>query len=197
MRTTTLLYFMLAALPFGAAGAADKLPADLKPLLAKGESVLAYERADLNGDGLPDVVFIVEPAKQKDNERASEEVPRTLKIAVRSANGSLRVVKQNDKVAFCEACGGMFGDPFAGLEASAKTFTVRNYGGSGWRWMFASTFNYSRRDATWQLVEVDTSSFHASEPLKTKDKSYRPPRHFGKIDIADFDPEHFEGVGAR
>jgi hypothetical protein len=199
MRSTTLLSFMLAVLPLcatGATGAKDKLPADLAPLVAQGESVLAYERADLNGDGLPDVVFIVEPRKRGDD-RANEEVPRTLKIAVRSANGSLRVVKQNDKVAFCEACGGMFGDPFAGLEASTKTFTVRHYGGSGWRWTFASTFDYSRRDATWQLVEVDTSAFNASEPEKTKDKSYHPPRHFGKIDIADFDPEHFEGVGAK
>jgi hypothetical protein len=199
-KTTTLLYSMLAALPLGATGAtgnSDKLPADLRPLVAKGESVLAFERADLNGDGLPDLVFIVEPVKRKDKDRASEEVPRTLKIAVRSANGSLRVVKQNDKVAFCEACGGTFGDPFEGLQASTRIFTVRNYGGSGWRWTVASTFNYSRRDATWQLVGVDTSSFHASEPGKTKDKRDRPPRHFGKIDIADFDPEHFEGVGAR
>jgi len=197
MRTTTLLYFMLAALPAGAAGAEDKLPADLVPLVAKGESVLAYTRADLNGDGLPDLVFIVEPAKANKDDRVDEEVPRTLKIAVRSPNGSLKVVKQNSKVAFCEICGGMFGDPFAGLDASTKSFTVGNYGGSGWRWSFGATFNYSKRDNTWQLVEVQTSSFHAADPENGEEKTLRPPRDFGKIDIADFDPAHFEGAGAR
>ena len=31
----------------------------------------------------------------------------------------------------------------------------------------------------------------------TKKKVLTPPRHFGKIDIAEFDPEHFLGQGRK
>lgn len=202
MHTTTalpsarLLHVLLFALP-GIAGAANTPPPELKQLVAKGESLLAYERADLNGDGRDDFVFIVEPAKRDPDARLHEEMPRTLKIAIRSANGSLKVVKQNSKLVLCEACGGAFGDPFAGLTAAARTLSVSNYGGSAWRWSDVSTFNYSRRDDTWQLVRVETASFHASKPDKQERKTYRPPRDFGKIDIADFDPEKFKGGGPR
>lgn len=202
MRTsTTLLYSFLFSLPglaLGAPGDPKGLPPELKRLVAKGESVLAYESADLNGDGLGDIVFIVEPLKPaRANQEEEEGAARTLKIAVRSSSGSLKVVKENSMVVLCEGCGGVFGDPFAGLSAAPKTFSVHHFGGSGWRWSTVATFKYSTRDDTWQLVEVDESSFHASEPDKQKNKTYRPPRSFGKIDIADFDPENFQGVGAK
>jgi hypothetical protein len=202
MRTsTTLLYSLLFSLPglaLGTTGDPKSLPPELKRLVAKGESVLAYESADLNGDGLGDIVFIVEPLQSaRGKQEDEEEATRTLKIAIRSSNGLLKVVKENSMVVLCEGCGGVFGDPFAGLSAATNTFSVNHYGGSGWRWSTMAKFNYSRRDATWQLVEVDESSFHASEPDKQKNKTYRPPRSFGKIDIADFDPGNFQGVGAK
>ncbi|HWJ95714.1 MAG TPA: hypothetical protein VNT33_13375, partial [Telluria sp.] len=128
---------------------------------------------------------------------AEEEGKRILKIAIRSPDGALKVAKESHKAVLCRSCGGMFGDPFAGLTASNRTFSVNHYGGSAWRWSANYTFNYSRRDNTWQLVRVDESSFHASEPEKQTSKSYRPPRDFGKIDITTFDPEHFKGVGAK
>ena len=88
-------------------------------------------------------------------------------------------------------CGGGVGP----AQLASKQFG--NYGGSGWRWSLGATFNYSKRDNTWQLVEVQTSSFHAADPENGEDKTMRPPRDFGKIDIADFDPDRFEGGGAR
>lgn len=200
LRATTLLYCSLLSLPALASGAstgAGKPPAELDRFVAKGESLLAFETADLNGDGLRDLVFIVEPVAANDGAKDEDDGIRTLKIAIRTRDGSLKVVKESSRVALCRRCGGAFGDPFAGLSASKNTFSVGHYGGSGWRWSNNYTFNYSRRDATWQLVRVDESSFHAAEPEKVEIKMYQPPRHFGKIDIADFDPEHFRGVGAK
>lgn len=175
---------------------ADKPPAELAPFVGKGESLLAFESADLNGDGLRDFVFIVEEAV-KASEDAQDDAARTLRIAIRAPDGTLKVVKESSRVVLCRACGGVFGDPFGGLSAAKNTFSVHHYGGSGWRWSNTYTFNYSKRDATWQLVRVDESSFHASEPEKQKTRMYRPPRHFGKIDIAEFDPEKFMGVGPK
>lgn len=169
------------------------VPAALKRLLGPGETLLASQFADLNGDGLQDVVFVVEPRQLRDD----DEGVRTLKIAIGAADGSLKVVKENRKLVFCRQCGGVFGDPFESLAASNKSFTVQHYGGSSWRWTNAFTFNYSRKDETWQLVKVEEGSFHASEPDKQTSKTYRPPKHFGKIDISEFDPANFKGVGKK
>lgn len=173
------------------------VPAALKKLVSQQESMLTFESADLNGDGLEDFIFVVEarPAGTKKDEE--DEGKRTLKIALRHPDNSVKVVKTNDSVVYCAQCGGVFGDPFEALEASTKGFTVRHYGGSNWRWANTYTFGYSRKDATWQLVEATELSFHTSDPNKQKSKTYRPPKHFGKIDIADFNPEKFVGVGKK
>ena len=201
-RTSSVsLCFFLLALPciaFAEPGDRRSTPAELRQFVAKDEAVLAAESADLNGDGLRDVVFIVEPlALNYNDDQADEDTGRTLKIAIRSADGSLKVVKESSNAVYCRSCGGAFGDPFAGLSASNKTFSVHHYGGSSLRWSDMFTFNYSKRDRTWQLVAVVETSFHASEPEKQTIKTYRPPRHFGKIDLAEFDPQNFKGAGAK
>jgi hypothetical protein len=177
------------------AGNAREIPSELKRLVGQGETILDFQSADLNGDGLIDFVFIVEPERVKKND--DDDGVRILKIAIRNADKILNVVKSNDKVVFCLKCGGAFGDPFAGLTAAKKTFSVHNYGGSAWRWSYTYRFNYSKLDNTWQLVEVKESTFHASEPEKEKARTFRPPTDFGKIDISEFDPEKYKGVGKK
>src|SRR5207247_155192 len=107
----------------------------------------------------------------------------------RGADGKLSLAKRNEKVVLCSQCGGVMGDPFQGVTVGPKTFSVSHYGGSAWRWSNEYKFNYSMRDKTWQLVRGEDSSFHASDPKNEKTNVYIPPRDYGKIDIADFDPE--------
>lgn len=201
MRALAMLFpLALFSLPDPAVAAPaseGKIPPELRQFVAKGETILAHKSADLNGDGRRDVVFIVESDTPVDDDRIEDDLGRTLKIAVRSPNGALKLVKESHRVVSCRSCGGSFGDPFEGLSASTKTFSVSHYGGSGWRWTNAFTFNYSKRDDTWQLVRVDESSFHSAEPGKQKSASYLPPRSFGKIDISEFDPENFKGAGKK
>jgi hypothetical protein len=168
-------------------------PAELKRLVPNGSKLLDWQIADLNIDGRPDVLAVNESnAGQSD-----DDGPRTLLIAIRQADGALKVVKRNDKVVYCRQCGGIFGDPFESLSAAPGKLSVHHYGGSNWRWSNTFSFAYSRRDETWQLVRVEESSFHTSAPDKIKTRTYKPPRDFGKIDLADFDPEHFKGVGPK
>lgn len=178
-------------------GISKNIPKELSRVISSRETLLAFERADLNGDGLEDIVFIVETQVDKAKGQDDDDENRVLKIALRLPDNSLKVVKSNDKVVLCAKCGGVFGDPFSGLAASKSTFSVHHYGGSGWRWSNTYKFAYSRKDATWQLVEVNESSFHASEPDKQKNKTYRPPKNFGKIDISEFDPEKFMKIGRK
>lgn len=168
-------------------------PAELKRLVPQGSKLIDWQIADLNVDGSPDVLAVYESGAGQ----GDDDGPRTLLIALRQSDGRLNVVKRNDKVVFCRQCGGVFGDPYESLEAGKGRFTVNHYGGSNWRWVFSFDFAYSRRDKTWQLVRVDESSFHTSAPNKMKTRTYKPPRDFGKIDFADFDPDNFKGVGPK
>jgi hypothetical protein len=93
----------------------------------------------------------------------------------------------------CSECGGMMGDPFAGVTVRTNTFTVNHYGGSAWRWTADYKFNYSRIDKTWQLVRIEKTNFHAADQKKTLERNVMtPPKDFGKVDIADFDPSAYD-----
>jgi hypothetical protein len=184
-----------AAVPHSPEDGVD-VPGRATRFVEKGTRAIAFETADLNRDGRQDAILVIEPVlKPGDDEHA--ERPRQLLVLVGEADGSYREAKRNGKVVYCSACGGMMGDPFQGVDVGPGTFTVSNAGGSSWRWGVSYRFNYSRRDDTWQLVRVDDETFHAGDPAESKTVVSTPPKHFGKIDLADFDPENWKGQGAR
>ena len=193
MRTILLaLSLLCAAQPAAAQVEELKIPAEVRPFVEQGTKAIALEAADLNGDGRGDFVLVLErenPAKDADDFPVNE---RPLLILLRGAEGRLSAAKRNERLVMCSKCGGVFGDPFEGVEAGRNTFTVNFYGGSNWRWKYAYKFNYSRIDRTWQLVRAEEINYHTSDPDKAETKIYTPPRDFGKIDIADFDPEKYK-----
>ena len=163
-----------------------KIPAEVKPFIAKDANAIALESADLNGDGTTDFILVTEPQMAKTNDEESDS-ERTLMILTRGGDGKLTLAKSNKEVVYCKSCGGAFGDPFDSIEAKRNTFTVYNYGGSAWRWGERYQFNYSRIDKTWQLVRVEEISYNSTEPDKNIKTKIFTPKKFGKIDIADFD----------
>jgi hypothetical protein len=169
-----------------------QIPAEVKPFVERGSRLLAIESADLNGDGHKDYVLVLEKLKAKPSDPDLETGQRPLLVLLRK-DGALKQVKRNDRIVLCSTCGGMMGDPFAGISAGPKTFSVQHYGGSAWRWSRDYKFNYSRLDDTWQLVRAEESEFHAADPEHTtKTRVFTPPKDYGKIDIANFDPEHYK-----
>lgn len=192
-----LMLLSIAPLTAGAQEKELKIPAEVAPFVEPGTKAIALERADLNGDGKQDFILVLEkenPARDQYDLPANQ---RPLLILARGADGKLTLAKRNERVVLCSQCGGVFGDPFEGIEARRNTFTVDLYGGSAWRWKYAYKFNYSRVDKTWELVRVEEITYHTSNPDKMKTKIYTPPRNFGKIDIADFDPDNYLKKAAR
>jgi hypothetical protein len=171
-----------------------EVPAAARPFVTKGTRALAFESADLNRDGRPDAILVVEAA-QDDPE--SDGRPRTLLVLAGQPDGTFREAARNAKIVYCSRCGGMMGDPFQGVTAGPGRFTVQNAGGSGWRWGVSYRFDYSRRDDAWQLVRVEEDDFHASDAATPKRVVSTPPKHFGKIEIKDFDPENWKGQGPK
>ena len=193
MRVTVAIVCWLLAAPLiiTAQDTDLKVPADVLPFVEAGTKAIAVEKSDLNGDGREDFILVLEkekPAKDADDFPVGQ---RPLLILLRGADGKLTMIKRNDRVVMCSQCGGVFGDPFEGVIAGHNTFSIEHYGGSSWRWKYSYKFNYSRIDKSWQLVRVEDISYHTSDPEKAKTKIYRPPKDFGKIDIANFDPEHY------
>ncbi|MBV8857978.1 MAG: hypothetical protein JOZ02_13670 [Acidobacteria bacterium] len=195
MRAAALCLVILCAAPAVLAARQDdelKVPAEVRPFVEKGSKAIAVEAADLNGDGRGDFLLVLErenPAKDADDFPINQ---RPLLILVRGADGKLSEAKRNERVVMCSRCGGVFGDPFDSVTAKRNTFTVNFYGGSNWRWAYSYQFNYSRLDKTWQLVRAEETNYHTSDPDKMKTKVFIPPRDYGKIDIAAFDPENYK-----
>jgi len=188
---------LLAATIAAAAGKPiplEQLPEELRPFVESGRVVIGLAQADLNGDGSNDAILVLEQAKQSDE----EEGERTLLILTRGADNRLTIAKRSEKAVLCRQCGGVMGDPFDSLEAGPGTFALNHMGGSAWRWSKNFKFAYSKRDQTWQLVQAEEVSFHASDPKKSMKKELlKPPKDFGKIDIADFDADGYRGKGQR
>jgi len=195
-RLSILAFCLVSMLSMSAAAQNDeiKIPNDVRPFIQKGLIAIALETGDLNADGRKDHILVV--SEPVDENAAWEEGAgeRSVMILVREPGGELRLAGRNDLVVLCRNCGGVFGDPFAGVSIRGSSFTVNNYGGSNDRWSYSYTFAYSRRDSTWQLVRVEDESFHALDPKHTtKRRVYTPPKNFGLINFADFDPDNFMG----
>lgn len=169
-----------------------KVPADIKPFVEDGSKPIALESADLNGDGTKDYILVLERQNPTMDENDLPKNQRPLLILLRGKDAKLTEVKRNENIVMCSKCGGVFGDPFERISAGAKTFTVNHYGGSNWRWTAKYKFDYLRTDNTWQLVRVEKSSFHTSDPDRVERTIKTPPKDFGKVDIADFNPADHE-----
>jgi hypothetical protein len=193
------MWILVAALlgsPFGSGQEEVTVPSAAARFVAAGTRPLAFETADLNRDGRPDAILVLEPIL-KPADDAFAERSRPLLVLVGQPDGTYREAARNAKVVYCSACGGVMGDPFQGVDAGTGTFTVHNAGGSGWRWGVEYTFAHSRRDHAWQLVRVTENTFHASDPTGPTETVSTPPKHFGKIDLTTFDPENWKNQGPR
>lgn len=175
-----------------------KVPKEVVGFVGKGEVAVEVGAGDLNGDGREDALLVVSEVIPENAEYEEGAGERSVMVLVRGADGKLGLAARNDLVAMCRNCGGVYGDPFAGVAIKGTQFTVSNYGGSNSRWAYDYTFAYSRRDKTWQLVRAEETTFHALDPKRTtKKRVYTPPKDFGLINFADFDPSNYRGKGKK
>ena len=192
-----IISMFLSSLVIAAQNTELKIPTEVLPFVESGTKAIALEKSDLNGDGKEDFILVLEkekPAKDADDFPVGQ---RPLLILLRGADGKLKLAKRNERIVMCSQCGGVCGDPFESVIAGRNTFSVEHYGGSSWRWKYSYKFNYSRIDKTWELVKVEEINYRTFNPEKMKRKIYTRPRYFGKIDVANFDPDHYLKKGVR
>ena len=156
---------------------------ETKPFVPKGYTVLHQNNGDLNKDGRPDYALVL---KQDNEDNSADELKRPLLLLVRQENGKLAQAARNDNVVLCRQCGGVFGDPFAGIVIKNGYFSVEHYGGSSWRWTRIITFRYNAADKRWYLHKDGGESFHVSDPDKVTEK-VRTVKDFGRVPFEKYE----------
>jgi len=161
---------------------------DYSKFIDDGYIVLDTARGDLNKDDFLDFILIL---KKVDEELTHDLIehpePRPLLIFCGDANGNLRLEYRNDAAVLGVGCGGMMGDPYAGITIKDGYFTVEHFGGSSWKWTRLVTFKYVERADDWYLHRDGGDYYHSSDPKNTKETTIRTIKDFGEISFENFD----------
>ena len=113
-------------------------------LVPKGYDTLVVEKGDLNEDGHDDIVLVC--LLKKDTIKTEEDIDdtgsRPIIILLWTSDG-YKIFARNDNAILCRDCGGIFGDPFKGIEINpGGVLTIHHYGGSSWRWSYDRKFKW-------------------------------------------------------
>jgi hypothetical protein len=126
--------------------------------IKKGYTVLDTAMADFNNDGLADVAIVSDDKNDPDKSRS-------LVILANTTAGYVLSVKTNAAI-LCKGCGGVFGDPYAGIRFKKNIITINHYGGSAWRWTSDFTFRFQNNQ--WELIGISQDSYFNAEDCNGK-----------------------------
>lgn len=144
-------------------------------------TVLGRAAADIDGDGHTDwVVALRNPC-----EKMNGDTTRPLLLLKGNGRGGYRLLARNDSVILCYNCGGVHGDPFQRIKAGRGWFSVRHFGGSGWRWTRIITFAYDRHRKQFLLRSDAGRSWNDSWPKEGGPFRNRP-QDFGLLAFEQF-----------
>jgi hypothetical protein len=120
-----------------------------------GSAQIVWDTAmtDFNNDGLKDIAVV---AAEKDD----QDKNRSLIILTNTASDYVLSVKADNAV-LCASCGGIFGDPYAGISFKKNVLTINHYGGSAWRWTSDFTFRFQNNQ--WELIGISQDSYFNAE----------------------------------
>lgn len=154
---------------------------NIKPFIPKGFTLLDSASGDLNNDGFKDLIVVL----KNDLEGTVPDTTRPLLILHGSKNGTYKLIAKNDHVVLCEACGGVFGNPYEGITIKNNYFSIGHYGGSSWRWTRIITFKYDLKSKQYVLHKDAGISFHTSDPDKTTENIHRK-KDFDKLPFSKY-----------
>lgn len=101
-------------------------------------------------------IALVLAANEENEDLMESEIPRRV-LMLKNVSGELIKVARNDDLILCKMCGGIFGDPYNGIELKNNILKISNYGGSAWRWNANYTFRFQHNE--WQLIGATYDSY--------------------------------------
>ncbi|MEP7165162.1 MAG: hypothetical protein ABI741_10720 [Ferruginibacter sp.] len=168
------------------------LPASLMPFVLKGYEMLDFIEGDLNADKKTDAILILRV--RGEDTITTGDLKRPFLLLIAQQDGKLKLVKRNDNLVMCRQCGGVFGDPYEGLEIIKNGFSISFYGGSSWRWAYTYSFEYNITKKNWFLAREHQLSYHNTEPELNTTGSDIEAEELGVIPIEKFtsDPPYVD-----
>lgn len=144
--------------------------------LRAGYAVLDSLEFTAHGRGFS-VVILKNTEERADGPPWRWEGVRPLLLYSTADDGNQELEVRNDSVILCLTCGGIFGDPYEGIEFKEDTLIIHHYGGSNWRWATTHWF-VNGLDGGWPLVRrrrVFYSVFEPDSPVEVDDGSPAVP----------------------
>ena len=164
---------------------------NLQAFVPSGQRILASQTGDLNGDGRPDVLLVLDTSVS-DHAMLGEGSARMVALLVRDAAGQLHKVATNDKLVPCAQCGGVYGDPYSYSRIDKNGLTVVTEGGSRQHWSNTYTFTYAAVRKDWLLSKVEREVVD-KDTGKSKMLDLAP-ENFGVVTFANADPSALANV---
>ena len=171
---TRLLISIFVILSFGLNSQAQ--PQTLQSFIPADYSILDSASGDINKDSKKDILIILK-SNQEEN---TGDTGRPLLVLLGSGKELYELAARSDSVVLCKACGGVFGDPYAGMTVKNNFFSIEHYGGSNWRWTRIITFRYDLKTGKIYLHKDAGESFHVDDPDKTRPYAYSR-EDYGKL----------------
>jgi hypothetical protein len=159
----------------------------LQKFIPKGYTLLDAANGDLNLDNFKDIILVLKDTSEKDK-IDTNEFKRPLLILIGNADKSFTLAGRNDNVVYCHDCGGIFGDPYDGIEINRGTFTINHFGGSNDRWSNEITFRYSKTNKKWYLLKVVDKGWNVGD-LNKIDSTVKTKKDFGIISFDKYTDE--------
>lgn len=116
-------------------------------------TVMDTAMSDFNKDGLKDVAVVLAYNTNSEEYGGSS---RQLVILQKTKSG-YQLSAKCDAAIMCMGCGGMFIDPYAGIDFKKNVLTINHYGGSSWRWSANFTFRFQNK--RWEMIGLTSDSY--------------------------------------
>ena len=126
----------------------DFIPQDWTLLEQSGEK--AIKECDFDRNGNTDLAFVIQESSVN-----GASAPRTLMVVKGNGDWTYTLAIEAKKAIFSADEGGMWGDPYEGIEIRNGSLFLHFYGGSSWRW--EKTYQFRYQDGDWYLIGAKDS----------------------------------------
>ena len=125
-----------------------EIPAD-DPVIEGGYELMAEVDGDLDKDGIPERVLVLETPYQTD--WGTEREIHVYKIRA----GEWELWRSSSDAIMKSEEGGMMGDPFESIEIKNGILIVRHFGGSSWKWSNIDKYRWQNNE--FELIGYTTN----------------------------------------
>jgi hypothetical protein len=140
---------------------------------------------DFNFDKITDKILILERIVI-DEDSFWVHGKRPFLILEGQGDSKYKLKVRNDNLILDSESGGMYGDPYQGMNIDGNTIYIFYYGGTSWRWDLTHYFTYNKEKDIWYLTKETSSSFWIWNVDSTMTEEVKNYSEDDNITIQDF-----------